>query len=180
MWGFEREERTSIGKRKKTRRTRLHCYSCGFLRPVSNSHDKIGPCWGHLALTLGHSWSQWIYGAFLLRLSVGCNKTPPVAVSIKNITQQTWSGLSPTTVLDNNRPSGLSPMTVPEMSTGYYHKGSILIGSTVTDTLIAVYCNTPVFRIKWSTLKMCSWTQPNACTHLFGGWMTIIVLLNVR
>ena len=33
-------------------------------------------------------------------------------------TQQTWSGISPTTVPDNNRQSGLSPMTVPEMSTG--------------------------------------------------------------
>ena len=33
-------------------------------------------------------------------------------------TQQTWSGFSPATVPDNNRQSGLSPMTVSEMSTG--------------------------------------------------------------
>ena len=32
--------------------------------------------------------------------------------------QQTWSEFSPTTVPDNNRQSGLSPITVPEMSTG--------------------------------------------------------------
>ncbi len=35
------------------------------------------------------------------------------------VTQQTWSGFSPTTVPDNNRQSGFSPTTVPKLSTGY-------------------------------------------------------------
>ena len=34
------------------------------------------------------------------------------------ISQQTWSGFSPTTVPDNNRQSGFSPTTVPKLSTG--------------------------------------------------------------
>ena len=41
-----------------------------FSQPVSNSHYKIQPCRGPLTLTLGHRGIQWIYGAFLLRLSV--------------------------------------------------------------------------------------------------------------
>ncbi len=38
--------------------------------PVSNSHDQIWPCWGHLTSNLGHRRSQWIHGAFHLRLRV--------------------------------------------------------------------------------------------------------------
>ncbi len=34
------------------------------------------------------------------------------------VTQQTWSGFSPTAVPDNNRQSGFSPTTVPKLSTG--------------------------------------------------------------
>ncbi len=34
------------------------------------------------------------------------------------LTQQTRSGISPTTVPDNNRQSGFSPTTVPKLSTG--------------------------------------------------------------
>ncbi len=48
-------------------------FEWGSLRPVSNFREKIGPFWGHLTLTLGHRGSQWIYGAFLLRLSVHNN-----------------------------------------------------------------------------------------------------------
>ena len=53
---------------------RFDIFEKGFLQPVSNSHDQIWPCRGHLTLTLGHRGSQWIDGAFLLRLSVGGHK----------------------------------------------------------------------------------------------------------
>ncbi len=41
----------------------------------------------------------------------------------KFISQQTGSGFSPITVPDNNRRSGLSPTTVPKLSTGLYLNG---------------------------------------------------------
>ncbi len=49
------------------------------------------------------------------------------------LSQQTWSGFSPITVPDDNRQSVLSPMTVPEMSTGMsniFKKFYILYGTT--------------------------------------------------
>ena len=54
----------------KISREPFDIFERSFLRPVSNSRDQIWPCRGHLTLTLGHRGSQWIHGAFLLRLSV--------------------------------------------------------------------------------------------------------------
>ena len=53
---------------KSVDRWTLQCIS--FCLCYSNSHDHIRPCRGHLTSTLGHRGSQWIHGAFLLRLSV--------------------------------------------------------------------------------------------------------------
>ncbi len=54
----------------KILREPLDIFGWGFLRPVSNTCDQIWPVGGHLTLTVGHSGSQGIHGAFLLRLSV--------------------------------------------------------------------------------------------------------------
>ena len=68
--------------RFKISRERFDIFEKGFLRPVSNSHDQIQPCRGHLTSTLGHRGSQWIHGAFLLRLSVLYNSVYSITIQV--------------------------------------------------------------------------------------------------
>ncbi len=55
---------------------------------------------------------EWIYKGHIV------SSCESLIVESVWLSQQTWSGFSSTTVPDNNRQSRLSPMTVPEMSTG--------------------------------------------------------------
>ena len=56
----------------------------------------------------------------------------------RNISQQTWSGFSPTTVPDNNRQSGFSPTTVPKLSTGFEIMGQVQDFKTMRQVLFSV------------------------------------------
>ena len=62
-------------------------------------------------------WWPWSLGFIIWRLQM-IELTKGASIFMSQQTEQTWSGFSPTAGPDNNRQSGLSRMTVQEMSTG--------------------------------------------------------------